>query len=132
MSKPDGTTARAGSCLCKGVKLQITGDPFTFVVCHCQNCQKASGTAFLSNMFFKDKNVLITEGSDLIKRYDDSNTASGRTLGRHFCSNCGSTLFIRPSLEASNNDFVIVQASTVDDSYNWSAQFPPSVRNVCH
>ncbi|KAF9266009.1 hypothetical protein L218DRAFT_997360 [Marasmius fiardii PR-910] len=119
MSNPSARTVRTGSCLCKEVKLEITGDPFTFAVCHCQNCKKASGSAFLSNLFFPEKNVKITGGSDLIKRYDDSNTASGRTLGRHFCSNCGSTLFIRPSPEVPRSDFVILQAATVDDSHDW-------------
>ncbi|KAJ8094051.1 hypothetical protein PM082_009941 [Marasmius tenuissimus] len=113
------TTTRAGSCLCKGVKLEIEGDPFTFVACHCTNCKKASGSAFLFNLFFSEKNVTIKEGSDLVKCYNDSDTASGRTLRRHFCSNCGSTLFIRPSTETPRNDFVILQASTVDDPHDW-------------
>lgn len=42
-----------GSCLCHKVQYELTGEPFTFFVCHCVNCRKATGSAFMSNGFFK-------------------------------------------------------------------------------
>ncbi|KAG7093351.1 hypothetical protein E1B28_007032 [Marasmius oreades] len=113
------STIRAGSCLCKRIKFKIHGDPFTFILCHCVNCKKASGTAFLSNLWFQEKNVIITEGSDLVKCYEDHDTASGNALRRHFCSNCGSTLFLRPSKEYPRSDIIMLHASTVDDPFHW-------------
>lgn len=41
-----------GSCLCGAVEYELTGEPFTHLVCHCVNCQKVTGTAFASNVFF--------------------------------------------------------------------------------
>lgn len=42
-----------GSCLCSAIKYEITGDPFTYLVCHCINCKKATGAAFMANAFFR-------------------------------------------------------------------------------
>ena len=50
-----GPRTRSASCLCGAIKFDITGDPVTFMVCHCVNCQKATGSVFMSNTFFKAK-----------------------------------------------------------------------------
>ncbi|KAF7370440.1 DUF636 domain-containing protein [Mycena sanguinolenta] len=88
------STVRNGSCLCHKVRFTVEGDPFTFVVCHCSNCQKFAGSAFMTNAFFAPDKVTITEGQDFIKAYDDNDTTSGNTLTRRFCSNCGASLFL--------------------------------------
>ena len=46
---------RTGSCLCQSIKYTVTGEPLTFRVCHCVNCKKASGSAFMTNAFYKDE-----------------------------------------------------------------------------
>jgi hypothetical protein len=38
--------------------------------------------------------MTITVGSDVIKPYKDSNTTSGNTITRWFCSNCGSPIYL--------------------------------------
>ncbi|KAL0572948.1 hypothetical protein V5O48_009020 [Marasmius crinis-equi] len=116
------STTRNGSCLCKGVKLQIIGEPLNFFACHCTGCKKASGTAFLSNVWFHEQNVIVNEGSDLVKSYNDSGIVKGRNLRRHFCSKCGSNLFIRLDTEGPEKDLVILQASTVDDPHDWQPE----------
>ena len=44
---------RYGSCLCRQVRFTMAGDPFHHIICHCSNCKKASGSAFMANIFFK-------------------------------------------------------------------------------
>jgi hypothetical protein len=51
-SMSSSSTVRSGSCLCKSIKYEIIGDPITFRICHCMNCKKSSGSAFMSNLFF--------------------------------------------------------------------------------
>ncbi|KIM37280.1 hypothetical protein M413DRAFT_50864, partial [Hebeloma cylindrosporum] len=87
---------RTGSCLCKAIKYTVAGEPLTFRVCHCVNCKKASGSAFMTNAFYKDENVTINQGSDLLKIFEDTQTQSGFPMLRYFCSECGSSLFMRP------------------------------------
>jgi len=127
-------SAYRGSCLCNSVEYEITGEPFTFFVCHCNNCKKASGAAFMSNAFFKSnvcilfhestgcafltiliQQVMVLKGSEHIQRYRDNDTASGRAVIRCFCPQCGSNLF----LENDNNDFIIVATGTLDDRVDW-------------
>lgn len=45
----------SGSCLCGNVKYTITGTPSLNVVCHCINCKKASGSAFMANGMYKEE-----------------------------------------------------------------------------
>src|SRR5687768_15734380 len=35
-----------GSCLCGGVRYESAAEPLMTAVCHCENCQRQSGTAF--------------------------------------------------------------------------------------
>jgi hypothetical protein len=80
-------------------------------VCHCLNCQKASGTGGTVNAVVPTDSFRITKGET--KKYDDSATESGRTLSRHFCGNCGSPIY---SHRNPNPGFVVVRAGTLDDS----------------
>ncbi|RDB24589.1 hypothetical protein Hypma_008257 [Hypsizygus marmoreus] len=104
-----------GSCLCRSVQYTITGEPFTFVICHCPNCKKGSGSAFMSNAFFKPEQVVLDHGKDTIKQYRDTNTTSGSPLIRHFCPTCGASLF----LSNDDNKFIIVGTGNLDDPYHW-------------
>ncbi|EEP75785.1 predicted protein [Uncinocarpus reesii 1704] len=91
-------SVRTGSCLCGSVKYQLTGEPISALNCHCVNCKKTSGAAFLSNGLFWKKQLTITSSSSGLKTFQDKTTNSGEPLCRKFCSNCGSTLFVESLL----------------------------------
>ncbi|KAJ7278333.1 DUF636 domain-containing protein [Mycena rebaudengoi] len=107
---------RSGSCLCRKVRFTTIGEPFTYTVCHCTNCKKFSGSAFMSNAFFNSAKVTVTAGSDLVREYNDSATTSGNALTRSFCAECGSSLFLAPT---TNKTLVIICASAMDDAHEW-------------
>ncbi|CAK5267746.1 unnamed protein product [Mycena citricolor] len=108
-------TIRQGSCLCKRVRFTVQGDPFSYMVCHCPNCKKSAGSAFMTNAFFAPDKISVTEGEGLVKQYHDSDTTSGQTLIRSFCSNCGSSLFLSPT----KADWKSVCPSAVDGGRDW-------------
>ncbi|KAF9522451.1 Mss4-like protein [Crepidotus variabilis] len=111
---------RRGSCICKAVRYTITGDPITFRVCHCSHCKKASGSAFLANAFFEEKNLQIVEGRDSLTTYPDMGTSSGHPLERFFCNKCGSNVFLRSlAPEAVKKNLRIVALGTLDDEVDW-------------
>ncbi|KAF4596887.1 hypothetical protein EYR38_008278 [Pleurotus pulmonarius] len=114
---PTSSAVRRGSCLCQKVRFEMRGQPKTYLVCHCLNCQKASGSAFMANAFFLPKDVVITEGKDHIKTYADSNTKSGQPLIRSFCGECGSSLFLRNV----TIDLTIVNTGSIDDKLETDA-----------
>ena len=86
----DGMT---GECLCGNIKVTIKKkDLFTRPnghLCHCANCRKKSGCVASNNMVIERENVQVDDPKGLLKTYQDSNTGSGLTARRSFCSNCG-------------------------------------------
>ncbi|KAH9481996.1 hypothetical protein JR316_0006526 [Psilocybe cubensis] len=114
------TKVRTGSCLCKAVKYEVAGDPITFRICHCQNCKKATGSAFMTNVFFTEDKLRVTEGQEKLKVYHDHETASGNVLSRYFCSQCGSNVFLQSSdKRAVAGKIRIIAAGTLDEEFDW-------------
>jgi hypothetical protein len=79
-----------GSCLCGGVRYEITGALGPVALCHCSMCRKASGSAFASNAGVAAADFHLVAGDDLVQGFESS---PGKT--RHFCRRCGSPLFAR-------------------------------------
>ncbi|KAF9461715.1 Mss4-like protein [Collybia nuda] len=77
-----------GACLCGQVTITLESEHNDQVACHCNDCKQTSGSAFSTNVLAPQKDVKI-EGS--FKVYD-SKGASGNTVSRIFCSNCGSAI----------------------------------------
>ncbi|PLB46544.1 DUF636 domain protein [Aspergillus steynii IBT 23096] len=88
------TSIKSGSCLCKAIQYQLTAPPDQMFVCHCNNCQKSSGSVFMANCIFQKDQLQIIQGHDSLRTYHDSSTRSGSTLERSFCAICGSSLFV--------------------------------------
>lgn len=100
-----------GGCLCGAIRYTVTAPVNTLRACHCLNCQKSSGAGGTVNAVVPSDAFKIIKGET--KRYDDSATKSGRTLSRHFCTDCGSPIY---SHRNPNPGFVVVRAGTLDDS----------------
>lgn len=58
--------------------------------------------------------VKIIDPSSLIKTYEDHNTDTGNPNFKHFCSQCGSGLVIKPKHVEGRPDIAIVLSGTVD------------------
>lgn len=69
-----------GGCLCGAVRLQASGNPNRTGLCHCLDCRKHHGALFQAYAVFPQDKVTIT-GS------------TGAYRGRHFCQQCGSSVF---------------------------------------
>jgi hypothetical protein len=77
-----------GSCLCGGVRFEVT-EPFAKVTyCHCASCKKLSGGAGTVNGRARTEAIRVVAGGELLRTYQpDEGTA------KTFCSACGSNLF---------------------------------------
>ncbi len=73
-----------GSCLCGGVKYEVTGPLRPVVYCHCKQCRKTSGHHVAASSAPRE-NVKI-KGE--LRWYNSSATAR-----RGFCPTCGGNLF---------------------------------------
>jgi hypothetical protein len=79
----------SGKCLCGKVSYQITSKPLRMAQCHCDYCQKSSGTGHMSLAFFPKEHVIIKGDTSSFTTDADS----GAEVTRHFCTDCGSRLF---------------------------------------
>ncbi|KAK5091454.1 hypothetical protein LTR05_001637 [Lithohypha guttulata] len=120
---------RRGSCLCRKITFTLTGAPARNIQCNCLNCQKSSGSAFLTNILYKHEQYKVDSGSEFVKIYEDRDTDSGSTLERTFCSNCGSNLSIRNVTNPKSKDNIVVCAGSVDDNYK---DFVPQSQLFAH
>jgi len=76
-----------GSCLCGDVTFELRPPSRFCAHCHCPNCRRAHGAAFVTYAGFPREQVRIT-GEDRLVRYETETKAT-----RSFCRRCGSTLF---------------------------------------
>ncbi len=77
----------SGGCSCGGVRFEATLPSRFCAHCHCQNCRRAHGAAFVTWVGFPDGQFRVTTGQDRLTRFV---TDTGAT--RSFCSRCGTTL----------------------------------------
>lgn len=76
-----------GGCACGNVRYECSEKPLVHLICHCRDCQHASGGAFAAFVFVPRDRLTYNAGS---LRYYDIKAESGRVLRREFCSACGS------------------------------------------
>ena len=81
--------ALQGSCLCGGVRFEVTEAPDTLRYCHCESCKKLSGGAATVNARVPSTAIRILEGEDLLQTFRPPG-GSAKT----FCLACGSQLRI--------------------------------------
>jgi hypothetical protein len=83
-----------GGCLCGGVRFRVTGKLGPAGFCHCQQCRRASGSAFAANAPVRTRYFALTAGEALVSEYESS---PGKY--RAFCRRCGSPVYSRRDAE---------------------------------
>jgi hypothetical protein len=78
----------SGSCLCGGVRFEVTEELGSLRYCHCASCKKLSGGAGTVNGRVASGAIRVVAGDDLLRTYQPEE-GSAKT----FCSRCGSNLF---------------------------------------
>jgi hypothetical protein len=54
---------REGGCACGAVRYRLTSDPLFTHCCHCLNCQRQTGSAFVINVLIEADRVELLAGS---------------------------------------------------------------------
>lgn len=76
-----------GSCLCGAVQFAVILPAKFCANCHCRNCRRAHGSAFVTFAGFHKDQFELLSGSKQLVRYHTETDAT-----RSFCSVCGTTL----------------------------------------
>jgi hypothetical protein len=53
---------REGGCACGAVRYRLTRDPLFTHCCHCRNCQRQTGSAFVINLLIEARRVELLAG----------------------------------------------------------------------
>lgn len=102
-----------GSCLCKKIVFEVTGEFKKFLLCHCSRCRKETGSAHAANLFSNTAEFKWVKKEAVVKTYCLPNTR----FAKSFCEDCGSAL---PTV--GENNFILVPAGSLDGDLDLSPQ----------
>ena len=98
----------SGHYLCGGVHIFVNRKAATAAICHCEHCQRQTGSAFSSILIASVDHVVATGE---LKSFSDMSEA-GRPVKRLFCPVCGSPVLTR-SAELTAAGLCAVKAGTL-------------------
>ena len=78
--------AKTARCACQQASITVDGEPITSMICHCDYCQRRTGSVFQVAAWFPDAQITAKAGE--VRTWDTP-------IGVHynFCPTCGTTLF---------------------------------------
>jgi hypothetical protein len=103
-------TEITGGCACGKVRFKLTGPPMGVGVCHCLDCQKASGGGPSYSAIVARDAFEVTKGEAKVYK---SRADSGADVGRAFCVECGTPLW---SGLGAESPILPVKLGALDDS----------------
>jgi hypothetical protein len=97
-----------GGCLCGQVRYSANADPGFVGVCHCEHCQKQTGTAF-AVLVGIPKSAISIQGR--LKAFHDKGDSS-QPVDRSFCPECGRQSSLRPLYSPAAPLFTLAPSMT--------------------
>src|SRR3954452_16995544 len=107
-----------GGCLCGAVRYSIDAQPIRQLLCNCVDCQKQTGTAFLSGLQVPSEAVSIIGA---MSTFTMPGGQSAQPMHRRFCTKCGSPILIEK--DGTGRKLIMRERSTISPS--------PSLQSVC-
>jgi hypothetical protein len=100
-----------GGCACKAIRYKLTSSPLIVHACHCRDCQRITGGAFVINVWIERKFVEPLTAA-VPKTYRLSG-GSGKDHEVFFCGTCGTYLWSKYHI--APGDALFVRAGTLDN-----------------
>ena len=102
------SATREGGCSCGAVRYRLTSEPIFINCCHCLNCQRQTGSAFVVNMLIEADRVELLAGEP---EPVDVPRDDGSTQRIFRCPTCRLAVFS----EYTRPQIRFVRAGTLDD-----------------
>lgn len=99
-----------GGCLCGAIRYEVNSDPIRVAHCHCDDCRRATGSSFATNVFVNEDDLVVLQGSP---RSFQHLSDSGATMTKEFCGDCGAQLF---SFGSRGQGVKAVKVGSIDDA----------------
>ncbi|MBT8473537.1 MAG: GFA family protein [Marinicaulis sp.] len=99
-----------GGCQCGALRYQLSAAPVGMYACHCTNCQKQTGSAFVLSAAIIEATFSFTEGEPSETNW--TSDAGNKRYGK-FCGSCGNRIVngAKPSI-----GILSLRAGTIDDT----------------
>lgn len=102
-----------GSCLCGGVKFEFDSVAGPFELCHCNKCQKVTGSAYRAGLLVQGRDFRLSDGENLIRTFEAPVIEAPPAYRQCFCARCGCPVPI-----LAHGDSWFVPAGLLDDDPN--------------
>jgi hypothetical protein len=99
---------REGGCACGAVRYRLTSDPLFVHCCHCLNCQRQTGSAFVVNLLIEADRVEVLSGEP---QPVDAPRDDGSRQRIFRCPGCQVAVFS----EYGRPEVLFVRGGTLDD-----------------
>ncbi|WP_322988322.1 GFA family protein [Hoeflea sp.] len=110
-------TELSGGCGCGALRYRLKSKPMIVHCCHCKDCQRQTGSAFVVNAVIERDNIEIDQGNSVAFTMP---TDSGTPHDLYRCEDCGTTVW---SDYGRRKTMVFLRAGTLDDP----GSLPPDV-----
>jgi hypothetical protein len=101
------TTEREGGCACGSLRYRLTSEPLIIHCCHCLNCQRQTGSAFVVNLLIEADRVELIAGKAHQVRVPREH---GKSQVIHRCERCQVAVFS----EYGTRGVYFVRSGTLD------------------
>lgn len=106
-----------GGCACGHVRYRLNSKPMFVHCCHCRDCQRQTGSAFVVNALIETNRVDTLSGQT---KAVPAPTDSGRPHVIHRCPNCETAVW---SHYSGRRELSYVRVGSLDEP----SEFPPDV-----
>ena len=98
-----------GGCHCGAVRYKCSKPPDLAFYCHCQDCQRTTGSPFSMELMIKKLAFEIHGATESYIVTGDS----GSSVYRRFCSICGSGVFLECDADP---EYIFLKVGSMDDA----------------
>ena len=102
------TVAREGGCACRAVRYRLASEPLIVHCCHCLNCQRQTGSAFVINLLIEADRVELLAGEPQPVDVPRDDGSAQQVYRCPECQVAVFSLYTRPEIR-------FVRAGTLDD-----------------
>lgn len=106
-----------GGCACGAVRYECVEAPLAMFNCHCHDCQRASGGAFVTVALVREAALRMLQGQPKFHRVVGE---AGRWTDRGFCVECGTPLFAKGEVALG---YISIKPGSLDNA-SW---FRPTI-----
>lgn len=127
---------RVATCSCRQLMLRATEEPLRVSICHCNACQRRTGSVFGVQARFHESAVVIRGNSTAYVRHGET----GGSATFYFCPQCGATVYYQlDSVEGlvgvpvgafSNPDFPAPSISVYEECMHPWVTLPDGIEHM--